>query len=175
MTTTDYLINAVFVVFVLLMTRERRVDLRSLLVPLAIVVSVGQHYIHSIPTAGSDLVLVGLVTGLGLAMGVAAGFATHVRLADDGVALSRVGWIAGGLLIAGMCARMLFVLAVNNGAGPAIRSFSIANHIGAAAWPVALVGMALVAIVARIVTVQIRARRLTSTRIQAPVAIGAQA
>ena len=160
MTITDYLINAVFVVFVLRQARERRVDLRSLLVPLIIVFFVARNYVHSIPTAGNDLVLAGALVSLGLILGVAGGFATRVRRAAGGDVFARVGWIAGALLIAGISARMIFVFAVNNGAEPAIRSFSITHHIGAAAWPLALVAMALVEVVARQGTVHLRAHRL---------------
>jgi hypothetical protein len=38
-------------------------------------------------------------------------------------------------------------------------SFSIAHQITGAAWPVALVGMALAEVTARIATVQLRGRR----------------
>jgi hypothetical protein len=102
-------------------------------------------------------------------------FATHVRTGSDGVALARVGWLAGSLLIAGICAQMVFVSAVNNGAEPAIRSFSIALQIGAAAWPLALVSMVLCEVSARLVTVQLRGRRLTGTRAAASIAAGAEA
>jgi hypothetical protein len=175
MTTTDYLINAVFVFVVLRQARERQLDLRSIVVPLVVVLFVAQNYVHSIPTAGNDLVLVGLLACVGLTLGVLGGFATHVRLGDDGVALARVGWVAGGLLIAGICSRMVFVFAVNNGAEPAIRSFSMAHQIGAAAWPVALVSMALLEVTVRLVTVQIRARRLTQVDGPAALPIGAAA
>lgn len=172
MTFTDYLINAVFVFVVLRQARERRLDLRSLLVPLAVVFFVAQNYVHSIPTAGNDLVLVGLLSSVGLGLGLLSGFATRVRVAD-GVALARVGWVAGALLLTGICARMIFVFAVNNGAEPAIRSFSVAHHIGAAAWPVALVSMALCEVTARLVTVELRARRMTGGGAPSPVALGA--
>ena len=87
------------------------------------------------------------------------GFATHVRAGEHGGALARVGWIAGGLLIAGITSRMVFVFAVHHGAYHAVASFSIAHHIGAAAWPVALVSMALIEVSARIVIVQLRGRQ----------------
>jgi hypothetical protein len=175
MTTTDYLINAVFVFVVLRQARERQLDLRSLVIPLVLVVWVAQMYVHSIPTAGNDLVLVALLASVGLTLGVLCGFATQVRVGGDGVALARVGWLAGGLLIAGISARMVFVFAVNHGAEPAIRSFSIAHHIGADAWPVALVAMALCEVTARLVTVQVRGRRLASTSAGGAIAIGAGA
>lgn len=161
MTTTDYLINAVFILVVLRQARERRLDLRSLVAPFVILFFVVQNYVHSIPAAGNDLVLIALLASVGLTLGLLCGFATHIRSGSDGLALARVGWIAGSLLIAGIGARMAFAFAASNGAGPAIRSFSIAHHIGAAAWPVALVAMALCEVVTRLVTVQLRARRST--------------
>jgi hypothetical protein len=173
MTTTDYLINAVFVFVVLRQARERRLDVRSLVVPLFAVFWVAQMYVHSIPTSGNDLVLVALLASVGLASGVLGGFATHVRVGREGVAFARVGWLAGGLLIAGIGARMVFAFAVSHGAEPAIGSFSIAHHIGAAAWPVALVSMAIFEVSTRLATVQLRARRLTGTHSAPVIAAGA--
>jgi hypothetical protein len=170
MTTSDYLINAVFVLVVLRQARERRLDVRGLVVPLVVVFFVAQRYVHSLPTAGNDLVLIGLLAAVGLTLGLLCGLATDVRL-GDGVALVRVGWIAGGLLIAGICARVVFAFALNHGAEPAIRSFSITHHIGAAAWPVALLSMALCEVTARLVIVQLRGRCLTAAH--APSAIAA--
>ena len=175
MTITDYLINAVFVLVVLRQARERQLDARSFVVPLLVVFYVAHLYIHSIPTSGNDLVLVTALAFVGLTLGLLGGFATHLRLGDDGTPLARVGWIAGALLIAGISARMVFVFAVNNGAEPAIRSFSIAHQIGAAAWPMALVAMALVEVTARLVTVQLRGRRLAGATASSPITIGAQA
>lgn len=173
MTTTDYLINAVFVLVVLRQARERQLDARSLVVPLVAVFWVARMYVHSIPTAGNDLVLVLVLASVGLTLGVLGGFATHVRVGSDGVALARVGWLAGGLLIAGIGARMVFAFALSHGAEPAIAGFSIAHQIGAAAWPVALVSMAILEVTARLVTVQLRAHRLTGTHSAPAIAIGA--
>jgi hypothetical protein len=174
MTTTDYLVNAMFIFIVLRQARERQLDVRSFLVPMIAVVWVAQMYVHSIPSTGNDLVLVAALASVGLTLGVLGGFATHVRLGSNGVALARVGWIAGGLLIAGIGARMVFAFAITNGAGPAIRSFSIANHLGAAAWPVALVSMAILEVTARLVIVQLRGRRLTGKPSAPAIAIGAR-
>jgi hypothetical protein len=158
MRTTDYLINAVFVLIVLRQARERELDLRSVIVPLAIVAYVAQLYVHSIPTAGNDLVLIGALGAIGLALGVASGFATHVRPGENGLALARVGWVAGALLIAGIGSRMVFEFALSHGAHHAVVSFSYTHHIGAAAWPVALVLMALLEVSTRIAIVQLRGR-----------------
>jgi hypothetical protein len=161
MTTTEYLLNAAFVLFVLRQSRERELDRRSIVVPLVLMFFVGSQYLHSLPTAGNDLVLIVLLAAVGLTLGLFGGFATHVRASDTGVALARVGWIAGGLLVAGIGARMAFAFAVGHGGlEPAIRSFSITHQIGAAAWPVALVLMALIEVGARIAVVQVRGRRL---------------
>jgi hypothetical protein len=173
MTTIDYLINAALFFIVLRQARERELDRRSVIIPLALVAYVGQLYIHTIPTAGNDIVLIGALGTLGLALGVAGGFATHVRAGEHGLAVARVGWIAGGLLIAGIGSRMVFAFAVSHGAGHAVASFSVAHQIGAAAWPVALVLMALVEVATRIAIVQLRGRQ--ALRAAAPAAIPAAA
>src|SRR5271166_4191311 len=174
MTTTDYLINAVFVLVVLRQARERKVDVGSFLAPMAVVLYVGHIYVHTVPTAGNDLILVGLLASVGLALGVLGGFATHIRIGAD-APLARVGWIAGALLIAGITSRLVFVYAVHHGAYHAVSAFSIANHIGAAAWPVALVSMALIEVGSRLVTVQLRTRRLTASQAPGTIAIPAAA
>ena len=160
MTITDYILNAVFIFFVFRQTRERKLDARSVMIPLLVVFLVAHTYVHSLPTAGNDLVLIGALALVGITLGVLGGIATHVRRDGVGNAFARVGVIAGTLLIAGVGARMLFVLAVNNGAAHAVGSFSAAHQIGAAAWPVALVAMALLEIAVRIAVVELRARSL---------------
>lgn len=163
MTLTDYLINCLFVLVVLRQTRERPLDARSVIAPLALVVFVATHYVRSIPTGGGDLALLAGLTALGLTFGVLCGFATHVRIDQSGLPLAKVGWVAGVLLVAGISSRMLFVFALHHGAGPAIRTFSVVHHIGAAAWPVALVSMALCEVSARIGIVHVRGYRLAVT------------
>ena len=95
MTITDYLINAVFVLIVVRQARERELDLRSFLIPLAVVAYVAHMYVHSIPTSGNDLVLIAALGTVGLTLGIASGFATHVRAGENGLAVARVGWLAG--------------------------------------------------------------------------------
>ena len=113
MTITDYLINAVFVLIVFRQARERELDRRSVIIPLAIVAYVAHLYVHSIPTAGNDLVLIAALGTVGLTLGIASGFATHVRAGENGLAVARVGWIAGALLIAGIGSRMVFAFALS--------------------------------------------------------------
>jgi hypothetical protein len=161
MRTTDYLINALFVLIVFRQARERELDGRSVIIPLAIVAYVAHLYVRSIPTAGNDLGLIGALGTVGLALGVASGFATDIRAGENGLAVARVGWIAGALLIAGIGSRMAFAFALSHGAHHAIASFSYTHHIGAAAWPVALVLMALLEVSTRITIVQLRGRHAT--------------
>jgi hypothetical protein len=175
MTITDYLINAMFVLIVVRQARERDLDLRSALVPLAVLAFVATIYIHSIPTAGNDLVLIGLLTSVGLGLGVASGLATHVRNGEHGVAVARVGWLAGLLLVFGITARLVFEFAVTHGAHHAVVSFSIAHHITAAAWPVALVAMALAEVITRIAIVQTRGHQVTRNSRSAQSALGVAA
>jgi hypothetical protein len=161
MTTSEYFLNAAFVLLVLRQARERELDRRSVIVPLVLMFFVGTQYLHTLPTAGNDLALIAGLASVGLLLGLLGGFATHIR-AGNGVALGRVGWIAGGLLVAGIGSRMAFAFAVDHGLGPALRSFSIEHQIGKPAWPVALVLMALLEVGTRIAVVQVRGRRLVA-------------
>ena len=156
MTITDYLINAMFLLVVARQARERELDRRSVIVPLVLVFFVAQMYLHAIPTAGNDLVLIGLLAAVGLTLGIASGFATHVRVGKNGLAVARVGWLAAALLVAGIGSRMVFSFAVSHGLRPEIASFSIAHHISAIAWPTALVLMAICEVTTRVAIVQLR-------------------
>jgi hypothetical protein len=175
MTTTDYLINAMFVLIVVRQARERELDLRSVVVPLILVAFVAHIYIHSIPSAGNDLVLIGLLAVVGLTLGVISGFATHVRAGSSGLAVARVGWLAGILLVFGITARMVFAFVVTHGGHHAVASFSMSHQISPAAWPVALVAMAVCEVTARIATVQLRGYRILSANEAGVDAIGAAA
>jgi hypothetical protein len=171
MTTTDYLINAGFLLIVVRQSRERELDLRSFVAPMALVALVAQMYLHTIPTSGNDLVLIGALAGVGLTLGITSGFATHVRPGENGLAVARVGWLAGALLVAGISSRMVFAFALAHGFESTVRSFSIAHQLSAAAWPAALVAMAVLEVIARLVTVQLRGRRaMAAGAQQAPAA-----
>jgi len=162
MTTSEYLLNAAFVLLVLRQAKERELDRRSVTVPLILMLFVGVQYLHTFPTAGNDVLLIAGLALAGLTLGVAGGFATQVRAGERGVALARVGWIAGGLLVLGIGARMAFAFAIGHGLEPTVRSFSISHQIGVAAWPVAFVLMALIEVGSRIAVVQVRGRRLVA-------------
>jgi hypothetical protein len=163
MSATEYLINAVFVLLVVRQAHERELDTKSLVMPLVLVAFVAHTYLHSIPAAGNDLVLIAALAAVGLGCGAASGFATHVRIGREGRATARVGWSAAVLLIVGISSRMLFVFALSHGFEPTIRGFSAAHDIGAAAWSAALVTMAVVEVATRVVIVHARGARCLSS------------
>jgi hypothetical protein len=175
MSITDYLINAAFILLVIKQARERRLDRRALVIPLVMVFFVAQEYLHSIPTTGDDLVLIGALAAAGVSLGLLSGFATYVRAGSEGFALARVGWVAGALLVTGISSRIVFAFVVTHGAEPAIRSFSIAHQISAAAWPVALVSMAICEVTVRVITVQLRGRCLQLGAHPVAIAVGSAA
>jgi hypothetical protein len=175
MTIIDYLINAMFLLLVARQARERELDRRSVIVPLVILFFVAQMFLHSIPTAGNDLVLIGLLAAAGLTLGIASGFATYVRAGANGLAVARVGWLAAALLVAGIGSRMVFAFAVSHGLRPDIANFSIAHHISATAWPTALVLMAICEVTTRIAIVQLRGHKAMSDQAAFTATIAATA
>ena len=162
MSTTDYLINAALIAVVLVQIREQRLGLRSILLPIGLVAFAAQNYLHAIPTGGNDVLLIGALIAVGATFGAAAGFAMKMRRDDDGATVARAGWLAAGLWVLGISARLGFVLASEHGAGHAIAQFSIANQItGSAAWTAALVLEAFAEVFARMIVIQTRSLRLS--------------
>ncbi len=173
MTTTDYIINGVLILLVLRQIREQRLDLVQLVLPLALVFVAAHHFLRAIPSGGNDLVLVVGLALTGAAMGFLCAASTHMRVGSDGFALARAGWIAAALWVVGIGTRMAFAFLSSHGLGPAIRDFSAANHItSGAAWTAAFVLMALAEVTARVVTLHLRAQRMTHGRVE-PLAAGA--
>jgi hypothetical protein len=159
-----YLINALLVLLVIRQIREHQLDARALAVPVLAVAAAAVMFLHSVPAGGSDLPLDLACVLAGAAMGAIGGLATRLRLGAGGRPLGRAGFVAAGMWIAGVGARMVFYFAATHGAGPAIAAFSISHHItGSAAWTAALVMMALADVLTRLTVVWIRGRRLTAT------------
>jgi hypothetical protein len=158
---TGYIINTILVLIVLLQIRERRLDLRSLVLPVAAVAAAGAYYLRSFPTAGHDVALDVTLAATGAALGALCALATHMRRGGDGVALARAGWLAAILWIVGIGARMGFAFWSDHGGGPAITRFSITHTItGSNAWVAALVLMAFAEVIVRLAVLRLRARRL---------------
>ncbi len=160
MTFTDYLTDTVLVLLVLRQIRESRLSRRALLLPLIIVAVVAQSYLHGIPTAGNDLILVATLTGVGAAIGLASGLVTRVRSDGGQYPLVKAGAAAAALWVLGMGSRFAFAIWANNGGGSAIGRFSAAHHITSGyAWTAALVLMALAEVVSRVAILYVRGQR----------------
>jgi len=161
---TGYIINSILVLLVLRQIRETRLDLVSLVLPVVLVGAAAAYYLHSVPTAGHDVLLDVTLGSVGLVLGALCALATRLRRGPDGAALAKAGVIAAVLWVAGIGARMAFSLWSDHGGAPHIASFSIAHQItGASAWVAALVIMALAEVLARLSILRLRARLLPGT------------
>jgi hypothetical protein len=158
MTFTDYLLDIVLIGVVLLQIRGRRLTLRSLLIPIGIVVWAASQYLHGIPTAGNDLTLVGVGATSGIALGVLTGRFTFVRRGQDGLPYARAGAIAAILWLVGVGTRFAFQLYASHGGAPAIARFSAHHAITSTeAWTAALILMAFGEVLARTAVLGMRA------------------
>jgi hypothetical protein len=156
MTTTDYLVDIALLLVVFRQIREGRIDARFVLIPLGIVGFVGHNYLHSIPTAGNDLLLIAVLVAVGATLGIAGGFATRVRFNGEH-ALARAGVLAVTLWVLGMGSRMAFQLYSDHGGAEAITRFSVSHHITSAnAWVTAFVLMAVTEVATRVITIVAR-------------------
>jgi hypothetical protein len=164
MTTIDYLINFALIALVILQIRGSRNDLRTAIRPLILVGAAAVYYLRGIPTAGNDLLLDGVLVGVGLALGIACGATTRVWRASDGFSYAKAGVAAAVLWVVGLGARLGFEEFWSHGGTKAIVNFSIAHDITSQdAWVAALVLMALAEVVSRLVTIRIRAARTRNT------------
>ncbi|MER5952082.1 hypothetical protein ABT127_39200 [Streptomyces sp. NPDC001904] len=174
MTTTDWITDIALVLVVFRQLREGRLDLKTFLIPLGIVAFVAHSYLDSVPTAGNDLVLIGALTAIGAALGIAGGVYTRIRPAG-GHLLIKAGAVSAVLWVLGMGARMGFQLWVQHGGADDVARFSLTHHITSdQAWVAAFVLMALTEVVTRVATIFVRSRlvhrdgRQTATAATAP-------
>lgn len=163
MTSTDYAIDALLILIIFRQVRESRSDLRALLLPLGLVAFVVQHYLTSVPTAGHDVLLDGVLGGVGIALGAACGLAMRQRADGDGTVWARAGRVAVAFWLTGMVSRLAFELYAENGGAASVASFSRAHEItGADAWTAALVLMAVCQALTKIVVQRVRAHGLSA-------------
>ncbi len=163
MTTTDYLIDSLLVLLVLLQIKERPLTNHALIRPLVIVSVAVVTYLHGIPTAGNDLVLVGTLALVGLTIGVASGQTVLMRRGQDGQVLARSGWASGFFWVLGMGSRFAFAIWISHGGAATIGQFSAQHSItSAAAWTAALLAMAVFEVAGRSLVQATRRQRLQS-------------
>ncbi|MFD7515412.1 hypothetical protein ACFV85_11535 [Streptomyces niveus] len=165
MTTTDWIIDIALVLVVFRQLREDRLDLKTFLIPLGIVAFVAHNYLDSIPTAGNDLVLIGVLMAVGATLGIAGGVYTRIRSAG-GHLLIKAGAVSAILWVLGMGARMGFQMWTEHGGGSDdVARFSLAHHITSEqAWVAAFVLMALTEVVTRVATIFVRSRMVDRAR-----------
>ena len=164
MTTTDYLIDSLLVLLVLLQVKERRLTTRALVRPLIIVGVAVVNYLHGIPTAGNDLLLIAVLALLGAAIGIASGQTVLMRRDADGAVLARSGWASGFFWVLGMGSRFAFIYWISHSGAASIASFSAAHSItGAEAWTVGLLAMAVFEVGGRSLVQALRRTQLETT------------
>ncbi|MFJ9324582.1 hypothetical protein [Streptomyces globisporus] len=158
MDTTTWIIDIALILIVFRQLREGPLGPRSYLLPLAIVTFVGLSYLDTVPTDGNDLVLIGVLMGIGAALGIAGGVFTRMRRLDGHI-LIKAGAVSAMLWILGMGARLGFQLWVDHGGAGTVARFSADHRItGSEAWVAALVLMALTEVVTRLATIYARSR-----------------
>ena len=178
MTTTDWIIDITLVLIVFRQLREEAVSKFTFLVPVAIIGFAAKNYLHSIPTAGNDLALIALFTGVGVVFGLLGGLLTRVRARAGKVYIKATAG-AAGLWVASMGFRLGFAVWSSHASGAAhLTSFSVAHHITTGqAWVTALILMAFGEVVVRLGTIGVRAWALSAhsgRRVQAPFVTGAE-
>ena len=161
MTFTDYLINSALVLLVLIQLKERPLTTRTLVRPLVILGIAVASYFQGIPTAGNDLVLVGVLALLGGTIGVLSGKAVMMHRDTDGQVVARAGWASAVYWVLGMGSRFAFLIWINNGGHATIASFSAAHSITSGeAWTAALLGMAVFEVLGRTAVLALRRQQL---------------
>ena len=163
MSTTDYLIDSALVLLVLLQIKERSLTSKALIRPLVIVGIAVVNYLHGIPTAGNDLVLVSVLAMLGLLIGTASGQTVLMRRGPDGEVLARARWLSCFFWVLGMGSRFAFLIWINNGGAATIGHFSAQHAITSGeAWTVALLAMAVFEVCGRSLLLAARRQKLQS-------------
>lgn len=175
MTISDWLIDVALLLVVFRQLREERLTLRTVLLPLALITWAGTAYLHDIPTAGNDLVLIAAFAGTGVVFGLAGGSITRVRYADGHIRIkATLG--AAALWVVSMGFRLGFAVWSSHASGGAsVARFSADHDItGGQAWVAALVLMAFGEVVFRLGVIVVRGLR-TRARHQEPAPVSALA
>jgi hypothetical protein len=160
MTTTDYLIDSTLVLLVILQIKDRPLTTRALVRPLIIVGIAVANYLHGIPTAGNDLVLVGAFALLGGLIGIASAKTVLMHRDADGVVHARAGWLSGFFWVLGMGSRFAFLVWIAGGGASTIAHFSATHSITSSeAWTVALLAMAVCEVAGRSLLMAARRER----------------
>jgi hypothetical protein len=160
MTITEYVLNLALVGLVVLQLRGHRITKARLLLPVVATVWVAGQFLHSIPTAGNDVLLEAGLASAGAILGLGAGLATRVRR-TGAEAFAKAGAAAAVLWVLGIGARMGFSLWVTHGGQASVARFSAAHHItSGSAWAAGFVLMAMVEVALRTGVLLLKARQV---------------
>lgn len=173
MTASDYIFSAIFIALIFRQIRGRRLTAKGMLIPIAIVAIAAARYLHGIPTAGNDLILVAACLFIGAALGCASALATSVRPGPDGIPLAKAGTVAVILWILGTGSRLAFGLYATNGGAHTIASVSKALAITGQAWAPALILMAFAEVIGRYGTLAVHALAVTGRASSPPPQVAA--
>lgn len=170
MTITDWIIDIALILLVFRQLREGRLTILTLLLPLALMGFTAYYYLHGLPTAGNDLVLIAALTAVGAVFGLLSGLATRVRH-DGRQAYVKATASAAVLWVISMGLRMAFAVWSSYPSGAAhVGQFSAAHDITSSqAWVTALVLMAFGEVLVRMGVIFFRGKIL-SARGTGPVA-----
>jgi hypothetical protein len=152
MSTTQYLLNAGLLVFVLWANLGTRAVTRSrFTLPLLLVAVAAGVFLRDVPTAGRDLGLELAGVAAGAVLGLVAAVLVRVERNGHGRLVMRAGpgyaalWV---IVIGGRCA---FAYGADHWFPAAIGRFSMAHQItGADAWTAGFILMALAMVVVRV-------------------------
>ncbi|HEY6492314.1 MAG TPA: hypothetical protein VIZ43_03515 [Trebonia sp.] len=163
MTLTDWIIDIALILIVLRQLREERLTIRTILLPLALMGWAGIHYLHGVPTAGNDVLLIAALTAVGAVFGLFGGLLTRVRYGAGRVYIKATAG-AAALWVVSMSLRMAFAVWSSYASGAAhVASFSVTHDITSSqAWVTALVLMAFGEVVVRLGVILIRGAILSA-------------
>jgi hypothetical protein len=164
--TTDYIVDILLIVVILRQLRPSEVSLKTAIVPIAIMVWAGFHYLHGFKVGGNDVLLMVVLTVSGIALGTLSGFTTQVW-DHSGHVLARVGAAAIVFWVIGMGFRFAFAVYASSSSGDAAIGRFSAHHAitSAQAWTTALVLMAFGEVVARVCIMQYRRMQLRTPQV----------
>lgn len=158
MTLTDWVIDIVLLLLVVLQIRGRRLGLVQLVLPLVLVGIAVAHYAQALPSTPNGHLLIVLGPAIGLVLGVLSGALTKVWM-QDGTPFARATIAAAALWVLGMGFRLAFQIWANSATGGAhLATFSVAHTIQASAWVDGLLFMAVGEVVGRTVLLFARGR-----------------
>lgn len=154
MNALDYILDAVLLATIFLQFRGRRLTVRYLLLPVAIVVYFLFAYLKGVPTAGNDLYLIAGGVALGLIFGVGAGAFTLVYPGEKGI-YAKAGLLAATFWATGVVLRTAFSLYASDGGASADRVIGRVMH----SWNITS-SSAIVACLLLMVLVEVGSRQL---------------